>query len=115
MEQRLVTDKASREKLIKGARITVYENQLKACAANHFWSWDPDKRLSNYWNSLTVEAQDAITCVDDAKTHELLWSRVRKRRGHACFSKLDPVHTAKTRRFLDDEESLYIYKEMFRT
>lgn len=116
MEQQLVPGtKLSREQMVKGARISAYEHQLQACGANHFWSWNPDERLSNYWNSLSEEDHDLITHVDDLKTRELLWERVRKRRGHVCFSKLDPVHTAKTRRFMDDEESLYIYKEMFRT
>ena len=61
-------------------------------------------------------------CFCPAAAHQLttedreeLYRRTKQHKGRVCFSALDPCETARDKHFLDDQESLSLYTEMFCT
>ena len=61
MQEQQMGRRKTKEELVDGLRISVYEKKLQTCASKHFWSWHPDERLSLFWNSLSGVQKDEIT------------------------------------------------------
>jgi hypothetical protein len=115
MQEQAMGRRKTKEELVDGLRISVYEKKLQTCAAKHFWSWHPDERLSLFWNGLSEQEMDEITSMSTEEEKAEMFRRIKAHKGKVCFSALDPLQTAKDKRFFDDKESLFIYMEMFRT
>jgi len=87
-----------------------YERLLRVCEPWHFWRWVPDKRISEFWRSLSPDAQASITEVRSADFRALIKEHIGMT---TCFIK-DLLGLCNEVHMLDDTDSIAVYREFFR-
>jgi len=88
-----------------------YEQLLQVCEPNHYWSWMPDKRISDFWRSLPEKEQLEIMDVQGRNFRDLVQEHTCMR---TCYCKKFNAASDEVNR-LEDNHSITFFQEFFRT